>query len=574
MFDKLRLRLAGVNTGLLLLSILGALVGLLAGVVIVLFRVFVEFIQSYWITGGDPEHYESLPIWAAFLLPTIGGFLLGLFFQWLDPKSRGVGVVHVMERLAYHQGRLPWRNFLVQFVGASVSIISGHSVGREGPAVHLGAATGSLMAEWLTLPHNCIRTLLACGVAAAIGAGFNTPIAGVIFAMEVVLLEYTIAGFIPVMLSAVTATAFSQWVFDRAPEFTVPPFHIATEMEYWWVLFTGLVIGCLAVLFIRSLVFFHQRTTSWQIWHRMTVAGLVVGVLAMFFPQIMGVGYDTLNGALSGEIALGLLIALIFVKLFATTAGIGLGLPGGLIGPTLFVGAVAGGALGIIGGSLTSGETAGAGFYALLGMGAMMAATLQAPLAALLAMFELTHNPHFILPGMLVVVSACLIASEVFKQPSVFVSILKIRGLDYQSSPMALALRRVGVASVMDTSFARLPRVATREQIKHALKNDPRWILIEDQQRVTDLMPAVVLLRNYEEQESDTLDLLEIPAKRLSVLPVTFQATVQDAFERMSEHAVEALYVERQTDTSRNVIYGILTREDVEAYRAGLRPSA
>ena len=208
MLDKLRLRLASVDA--LSLSALGLASGLLAGAVILVFRKTIESAQAAFLPGGGVENYEALGWEYRLALPIGGGLLLGLLWQLIAPKHRAVGVTHVMERLAYHQGYLPWRNALMQFVGAAASIIAGHSVGREGPGIHLGAASGSLLGQGLTLPNNAIRNLVACGTAAAIAASFNTPIAGVVFAMEVVMMEFTLAGFAPVILAAVSATMLTR----------------------------------------------------------------------------------------------------------------------------------------------------------------------------------------------------------------------------------------------------------------------------------------------------------------------------------------------------------------------------
>ncbi|MEE8378859.1 MAG: chloride channel protein, partial [Gammaproteobacteria bacterium] len=213
MLDRFRSRLASVDA-LPQLAILGLVSGVLVGIVIVLFRLAIENTQISFLPNGDTENYEALSATWRFGLPAIGGLVIGLVFQALSHTGGvQVGIVHVLERLSYYQGHLPFRNFLLQFFGAAISIISGHSVGREGPSVHLGSASGSLLGQWLHLPNNSIQTLVACGAAAGIAASFNTPLAGVIFSMEVIMMEYTIAGFTPVILSAVSATAITRLVF-------------------------------------------------------------------------------------------------------------------------------------------------------------------------------------------------------------------------------------------------------------------------------------------------------------------------------------------------------------------------
>jgi len=367
---------------------------------------------------------------------------------------------------------LPLRNLVLQFVGATISLVSGHSVGREGPGVHLGAASSSLLGQSLHLPNNSIQTLVACGAAASIAASFNTPLAGVVFAMEVILLEYTIAGFTPVVLT--------RFVFGAEPAFSVPTLQLASLYELPYLLLMGLVIGALAAGFIVSLKWITEASSKIVIWQRMTLAGALTGLCALIVPEIMGVGYDTVNQAMLGQIGLGVLFMVVLFKMLATTIGLGMGLPGGLIGPTLVIGAAAGGMLGHFAEMLFPGQVASPGFYAMLGMGAMMGATLQAPLAALLAMLELTANPNIILPGMLAVVVSGIVSSHLFGRESIFLTLLKARGLDMRNDPVAQSLRRVGVASALDPSFVHAPRELSIAAAESLLEHQPLWIIIND----------------------------------------------------------------------------------------------
>ncbi len=340
--DFLRIRLSA-HDEVTIMAALGLVSGLLAGVVILAFRFLVESTQSHILPDGSTENFEALEPVFRLLLCIAGGLTTGLLFQTVSDRLRNVGIVHVMERLASYQGHLPLGNALMQFLGGAISIISGHSVGREGPGIHLGAAAGSQLGVRLGLPNNTVRTLTACGVAASIAASFNTPLAGVIFAMEVVMMEYTLYGFAPVILAAVSATTVTHLVYGNEPAFSVPEIQMLSLSELPLVLLTGLAVGLVAAAFNHSVVFFSGRLVHWPPWLRMTVAGTLTGLLAMALPQIMGIGYDTVTAALLGELGLLTLIAIAAFKLLATTAGIGLGLPGGLIGPTLVVGATVGG---------------------------------------------------------------------------------------------------------------------------------------------------------------------------------------------------------------------------------------
>ncbi|KPK40451.1 MAG: hypothetical protein AMJ69_02370 [Gammaproteobacteria bacterium SG8_47] len=574
MLERLRFRLASAEA-LTQLALLGVLCGLLAGGVIIAFRIVVEYLQSVILPGGGSENYEALTTMQRLIVPVLGGLLIGFAFQLLKPQTRQLGVTHVMERLAYHQGYLPWRNAVAQFFGAAVSIASGHSVGREGPSVHLGATNGSLLGQWLQLPNNSIRTLVASGVAAAIAASFNTPLAGVIFAMEVVLMEYTITGFTPVILAAVSATALSRLVYGSAPAFVVPALSMGSIQELPYILVMGLAIGGLAAAFIALLHGFGGLIRERPVWERAALGGLLTGVCAVAVPQVMGIGYDTVNSAMLGELGLWTMLAIVAAKLIATAAAIGLGLPGGLIGPTLVIGAAAGGAMGLIAGQFMPGEVSSHGFYAMVGMGAMMGATLQAPLAALIAMLELTANPNILLPGMLAVIAASLTSSEAFGRGPVFVMLMRVRGLDYRNDPISQSLRRLGVAGIMSRSFVTANRHLESSKAQRLLDGTPMWIVVSDKDKPSALLPAADLVRYLGEQEAEPttadaveieVDLLGIPGRRRQLAPISLQATLQEAQEALEHHGAEALYVMRATQPGSEHVYGVLTVQDIEAH--------
>lgn len=445
------------------LSLLGLLVGAAAGLIAVVFRMLTERLL-FWL-GMLPaiDDFESLPPVWRFALPAGAALLLGVIAQLLPVRMRAVGPTHVMARLSQGRGRLPAANAIWQFLAGGTSIIAGHAVGREGPVIHLGAATASLLGQWMRLPNNSIRTLVACGVAAAIGASFNTPLAGVIFAMEVVMLEYTLLGFAPVILASVSATAISQLAFGVGASLPLPQFQLASLLELPWIVFLGVAIGALAAFYVGGTVQLDRRTGRWPIAIRMTLAGIFVGACAQVVPEVMGLGYDTVQEAMLGRITLATLVMIMLVKLIATVVCGGLALPGGLIGPMIVIGACAGGAIGIVGHSLVPSAGVTPAFYATVGAVAMMGACLHAPLAALTAILELTGNPNTILPGMAAVMTAFLVARTVFRQRPLFIALLGNRGIDYHADPVDQALDRVGVAALMQTDLPQLDRLPGAE---------------------------------------------------------------------------------------------------------------
>lgn len=570
MFDRLRLRFTG-DKALPLLAVLGLCSGVAAAGVIVLFRLLVEGTQAGFLPDGEVENYEALSPWLRLGLCVAGGLLIGMIIEFVAAPHRSVGVVHVLERLSYHQGHLPLKNLLVQFVTAGVSIISGHSMGREGPGVHLGAATGSLLGQWLTLPNNAIRVLVACGIAGAIAASFNTPLSGVAFAMEVVMMEYTITGFAPVILAAVSATVVSRAVFGPAPAFTVPLLELQSMTELPYMLLAGLLIGVLSASFLHLVQMMADWSRDWRYWHKAGLGGLLMGLMAMVSPEIMGIGYDTVSASLGGHLALGALLGILLFKVLATATAVGLNIPGGLIGPMMFIGAVAGSALGIIGAGIWDGvATSSAGFYALLGLGAMMGATLRAPLAALMAMLEMTGNPNVILPGMLVVITASITVSHLFNKEPIFLMLMRLRGLDYRADPVTQALQRLCVVDAMDRRVAEAPVRPEPEAVRTLLQDKPHWIIIRDEQEPVAALRAADLARWLEEEphHDQGPDLLQIPGERRELAGIHFQATLRAAQDQMERQGLEVLYVWRTLGPTQKRILGVLTRGDIEkSYR-------
>ena len=573
--DESRLRLARPDA-LIPLALLGLVTGVLAGAVIVLFRLFVEGLQDIGLPGEGAENYEGLPLWARVLVPLVAAVLLAAMFRWFAHGIHVLGVARVMERMAYHQGRSTVREFFLQFFGAAIAIVGGHSVGREGPHIFLGASSGSLLGQAFALPNNVIRTLVGCGTAAGIAASFNTPLAGVVFALEVVMMEYTVASFIPVILAAVSATTLSNQVFGDYPAFVVPPMDSTTLSELGLVLVIGAAAGAMSAGFVQSVLSVGRWAKGMAIERRMLLAGAFVGAIALVLPEVMGIGYDTVGLALNGSIAVLLLVSLLIGKVAATSACIGLGVPGGMIGPSLFIGAMLGALLAEIAAPLLPGIQNPVGFFALIGMGAMMSGSLQAPLAALTAMLELSDQPEIILPGMLAVVVAGITASEVFGQQSLFITTLRAAGLDYAATPVHQALRRIGVASVMERSFVRLDARLTRESVDEVLGHNPTYLVIDSEGEQL-LMPAADLARYLEAErggpgedaEPAPIDLLAIPGERLHLEPIAVQANLQEAWNLFEQTSAEALIVDRVTAPGIKRVYGIVTREILErSYRS------
>jgi CIC family chloride channel protein len=546
-------------------AIMGVFSGIVTGLVILAFRTLIE-IPLATVLSDDFENFEALAPALFFLVPVAGAVILAIFMSLLKPDHRRVGPVHVLERLARHQGHMPYQNALVQFFGGIIALASGQSGGREGPAIHLGAAGASLLGQTLKLPNNSIRVLVGCGAAAAISASFNTPMAGVIFSMEVILMEYTIAGFIPVILAAVTATMINQSVYGAASAFDVPAaLSMSSIFEVPFLLLEGVAIGAIAALFIGSISLVHRFAPN-PIWVRMLIAGFVTGALALIAPQILGVGYDTVNSAMDGSLTLTILVIACIFKILASTVTVALGMPIGIIGPTLFIGAMAGGVLGHFGAYLMPDHASSQGFYVILGMGAMMGAVLQAPLAALMAVMELTNNSNIILPAMLVIIVANMTSRQLFGAESIFTTQMKILGLETEQKPLSQALNRASVASIMSRSFERTKASISRDQARILLLEKPVWLLIDDAKGPSSIVRSEDLLNHLAASKDEQINLNEIPATRFDVEPILIQATLSEALDMLNRSGVQGIYVNRITAPLMDSVVGIVTRSDIESY--------
>ncbi|MAR93299.1 MAG: chloride channel protein [Pseudomonadales bacterium] len=571
-FDRIRERLATLDA-LPLLALLGILAGLSAGLVILLFRLLVEMTLHLFLIGG-PEDFESLSPVVQGALPLTMAALLGTAFHYLSREDRRTGVTYVIERFNLFQGALSLRSLLVQFFGAAATLIGGLSMGREGPAVHMGAAGSSLLAQWARLPNNSVRILTGCGSAAAISASFNTPIAGVIFAMEVIMMEYSIGTFIPIILASVVGAAMTRAVYGHEPAFAVPEVQLGSLLELPYVVLCGALFGVLAAALIYATRRFYQHTHRLGVGWRFLLAGMVTGLCGFLAPEILGIGYDTVNLALVGQLAVSALLYIIALKLLATAACVGSGLPGGVIGPALFIGAMAGALFGELAGTVLP-EESNITLYVLLGMAGMMSATLQAPLAALMALLELTFEANIIFPGMLVVVVSSLICQQALKQRGIFHAMLEAQGISIRVSPLASHLHRVGVAAVMDRDVKRVNQVISREEADELLQRQPRWLLLEKDGTPSHYMPAAELALflsslnedpKAQERSGCKVNLMDIPGQRDNAAPVLLSATLQEALETMQKNDVNAVYVRRQSAPGIYRVFGLIRKQDIEYF--------
>lgn len=528
-----------------LLTLIGAFVGALTALVIALFRYLIELGVALLLPIEHHERFEQLPVDARILLITIGLLLIYLIQRPLSRSNRQTGIGHVLSMLQKNDGHMPIGNWINQFVSTCIALIAGLSVGREGPAVHLGAGVGAQVAERLDTPKSSVRILLAAGVASAIAATFNTPLAGVLFAMEVILFEYLIAGFIPIIAAAVTATAVTHWLYGDTALVALPSIANLDEPLGLSFILVGIVVGCFAAAYIYVTGWLVRQTSNWPLWLKFSVIFLASLPAVIFLPELMGTGTDSLTNAVSGELVLGLLVAIAIGKLLLSAITVGLGVPGGLIGPSLLIGACLGAACAGVAELLGIEHSPIA--MAIVGMTAMMGATLFAPLAALSATIELTASTAIIWPAMLSIVVANLISRYMFRQRSIFQQIARAQGIEVSTNRLKQAVQQISVLNHTTLSFRYVARVSRISEVQKQC--DKYWIIAQDDDELR-LLDAKALCATLEDelsrehvQAQSFVDLFQYCRPDASLGRINANANLSQALTELRRHNHSGLMV-------------------------------
>jgi len=426
------------------------LVGLTSGAGVWLFKRLIDL--AHWlafdILGAG---LSPLGAWTIVLAPVLGGLCVGLIAYFFIGEERHHGVAGIMESVALAGGRLRYNRIPAKALASAISIGAGASVGPEDPSVQIGSNLGSFFGQRLKLSDERVRSLVAAGAAGGIAAAFNAPIAGVFFAQEIILGEFSGNAFGVVVLAAVISAVFTQAVSGSQPAFPVPPYAFNSAWELPLYLGLGLLAGPVSALYIRTLYRAQDLFHHWSAprWVKPAVAGLMVGVVGIFLPQIFGVGYDTIGNILTGESpVIPLLLILLVAKLILTPVSIGGGFQGGVFAPSLFLGATLGGAYGLVMRQLFPSLNIAPPAFAMVGMAAVLAGTVHAPLTAIVLLFEMTDNYRIILPLMFAVVVSLLVSKRL-QADSVYALGLARKGVRLERGRDLEVLEAITVSEVM-----------------------------------------------------------------------------------------------------------------------------
>jgi chloride channel protein, CIC family len=487
---ELLLRRAGLDDHALLLLLAG-IVGLIAGGGVVLFRLAYEAITAAMVPGA--HGHEVLAAirerpWPWLVGGTaLGGLAVGLLHRFAARRTEFHGVSEVIHAVAYRDGRLSPRNTVVRFLTNALSIGSGGSVGPEGPVIELGSGLGSASAQALGLSPERMRTLVGCGAAAGLSAAFNAPIAGAIFALEIVLKDFAVVTFSPIIVASVLSTVLSRMVLGSEPAFSVPGYELVSPYELVFYVGLGLLAG------LWGTAFSHALRQSERVIGRVPIprpllpalGGLVLGVGLVFLPELYGVGYEPITGLLGGELAWTTIALLLVAKFLATNLTLGSGFAGGIFAPILFMGSAMGALVGKGVNAIMPAQSSVPGAYALVGMAALMAAVTHAPITAILLVFEMTGGYEVILPLMLSCIAAVAVA-QALSRGSAFTLGLTERGFDVNYGRESAILRQYYVEDLMHTE---LPKVRLRTPFGEILdqfieEREDRWYVVDDDDRL------------------------------------------------------------------------------------------
>ena len=463
------------------------IVGLCAAYAALALRILIGWIQLPWLGTTSDNVFEAAlqqPWYIILAAPTIGGLLVGLLLHYFVPDKRSHGVADVIEAQAIRQSKISLRDGLKSALVAALSLGAGASAGREGPVVHLGASIASWLEDRFSLPQSARRTLLACGVAAAVSASFNVPLAGVLFAHEVILGHYALRAFVPIAISSALGAMIVRTHLGNFPAFIIPEYSISSNWEFPVFALLGLVCAIVAILFQLMLVGADRfsRGIDMPLWLRPVVGGFLIGSMAIYFPQILGVGYDATDAALKQQFSFSLLLMLLLFKALATSITLASRFGGGVFSPSLYLGAMAGGAFGLLVSAVFPLWASSHGLYAITGMGAVAASILGAPISTILIAFELTGDYNVAI-SLLIAVSISTSLHHAFLGQSFFHWQLTSRGLFLNDGPHRYILHTLKVGQFMtpleegedsrfnpqdEDEFPWLPLSATIEQALRA----------------------------------------------------------------------------------------------------------
>jgi CIC family chloride channel protein len=538
--------------------VLALVIGAVTGLVVVAFILLTERLgMRLYPVGGAP--------WRRLLFPVAGSLGIGYLLYQYFPNARGSGVPQTKAALYAREGRITLRTVLGKFFCTSATLASGIPLGREGPSVQVGAGIGSVLGRVLGLRTEQVKRLIPVGAAAAIAAAFNTPLAAVLFALEEIVGDLNAPVMGAVVLASATAWMVLRVLLGDHPLFKVPQYHLVHPAEFAVYAALGVAGGLVSATFAKLLLGIRERFLRFPrntAWFHPVAGGLLVGIMGWFVPQVLGVGYGFVGDALNGNMAFKMMLLLVVLKLFAVTTSYASGNAGGIFGPALFIGAMLGGSVGTVAHHFFPRYTASPGAYALVGMGAVFAGVVRAPMTSVLMIFEMTQDYAVIVPLMIANLISLFIASRIQHEP-IYEALAVQDGIHL---PTAETRQRYGqrqVVTVLQVANQLLPgETVVHEALEKARSNPMQTWLVTDARGVIGVINLSWLEKQMEENTDKQLSAL----MNAQVFPhVHLDQGLDLALERMGANQIEILPVVNRADIHK--LEGIVTLRDVlDAY--------
>ena len=548
--------------------IVAIIIGILAGFSAIGIRAMIEFFSELSFSGDGNllENIMNSPWYVIILAPIIGGLIVGPLIYFFAPEAKGHGVPEVMQAILLKGGNIRPRVAVIKALASAITIGTGGSVGREGPIIQIGSSLGSTVGQFFRVPSKRLKTLVGCGAAAGIAAAFNAPIAGALFAVEIILMDFAVAQFSPIVISSVMATVISHHFEGDFAAFQVPPYEMGSTLEIGFYFLLGAVTGLASYLFIKVLYYsedFFENRVKFPEYFKPVIGGLVIGLIALFYPHVMGVGYDTINIALHGNMVWKLAAILLFVKIFATSVTLGSGGSGGIFAPSLFMGAMVGAFFGTVVHNLFPDITAGPGAYALVAMGGLVAGTTRAPITAIIIVFELTNDYHIILPLMITCIISMILSSKLSRE-SIYTLKLVMRGIQIKEGTEINIMESIFVKDVYTKRFDYINLSDNFSQVVNkVIQGRGRHFPVLDSNGIIRGVILVDTIKDYL-FEKDSLQNLLIAEDIMSTNfdTISLEDNCQTALDKMSKFKFDNLPVTESPESKK--IIGVIWRNDIQ----------
>lgn len=544
------------------LCLLGIVAGVCAATVIIIFRLSFELIQK--ILLGGVAQYAAIDSIYLFLLPVAAMICVIIVAKFTGFKHYRMGIPFVIHRMKTRYGHIPLRTSINQFFGGIFSLAGGFVVGKEGPTVHLAAAGSHFLGQWCRLPFNSLRILTGCGIAAGVSAAFNTPFAAVIFVMEVVLRQYRVHVFIPVMLAAACGSVLTRSVFGNENELTFLNFHAINHVLLPYLILCGVALGLLAALFNKQLMLVISLFRHVNMMIRLLLAGLITGAVGYFMPEALGAEFAPMEALLASKPEISFLLLIFALKFMLAIIAIGLGVPGGIIGAVMIIGMLAGVIL-LQPLYSISGESEMTSTFALLGLAGMLAAVLHAPMAALSAVMELSASAQVILPAIIVIVSAYVTSKQLCNNRSIFIQQLEFQNLPYTTSSIRDVLQETGVMAIMQSQFKHFID-APKQALHQYLQSNPSDLVLQENVFEIDRQYSIVSIDVSLQDGS-------LPIVIHQMEGLSDQSTMAEVYETLHKQRQGAVYIYEELHIDAHVfehgkpkIVGIITWNMLHSY--------